>query len=343
MSKLIDFTECPIDKTANYGGSEQKRGILYRNRRYMLKLSERTPEQKRNSLNSSYSNSAFSEYICCKILKAFEFDVQNVLLGTITQVSARTGEIKVSPAVACENFVQEGYELIEFKAIEGSLLLGRPPKIPRIDDIYEVLSSDNEYFPTEKSRSLALRRYWDTFIVDALFGNFDRHANNWGYLVNKETKELTLAPIYDCGSCLYPQISDEAIPGILSNEKEIEKRVFMFPTACLEINGEKISYHEYINSLKNDDCTKALFRVYPVIDFVVIDSIIERTDGLSEVRKKFYKTMLRERYDRILTPAYIKAKSLFVTESSKNKSRTQPHPEITDVKAFELFDKVRNN
>ena len=117
-----------------------------------------------------------------------------------------------------------------------------------------------------------------------------------------------------CGSCLYPQISDEAIPGILSNEKEIEKRVFMFPTACLEINGEKIRYHEYINSLKNDDCTKALLRVYPVIDFVVMDRIIEQTDGLSEVRKKFYKTMLRERYDKILAPAYLKAKSLFITE-----------------------------
>ena len=65
---MIDFTFCPVDKTANYGGSDKKRGIFYNGARYMLKLSDRISEDKRNDLNSSYTKSAFSEYFGCHII-----------------------------------------------------------------------------------------------------------------------------------------------------------------------------------------------------------------------------------------------------------------------------------
>ena len=35
---MIDFSNCPIDTTANYGGSDQKRGIIYNGKQYMLKI-----------------------------------------------------------------------------------------------------------------------------------------------------------------------------------------------------------------------------------------------------------------------------------------------------------------
>ena len=38
MRNMIDFTECEIDLTANYGGSDQKRGIIYKNERNMLNI-----------------------------------------------------------------------------------------------------------------------------------------------------------------------------------------------------------------------------------------------------------------------------------------------------------------
>ena len=52
---LIDFTECEIDLMANYGGSDKKRGILYNGKRYMLKMSDKIPEEKQNSLNETVS------------------------------------------------------------------------------------------------------------------------------------------------------------------------------------------------------------------------------------------------------------------------------------------------
>lgn len=303
INKLYNFTNCEIDKTAHYGGSDKKRGIIMNNKRYMLKLSDQISEEKRNGLNSSYSNSCFSEYIGCHILETMGFDVQKTLLGTIDLTSSK-GNIKTYPTVACENFVPDTHELVEFKFIESVLLDYKPPKVPKITDIYQIMSNENEYF-SKKFGEQALEKYWDLFIADAFLGNFDRYANNWGYLVEKTTGEISFAPIYDCGSCLYPQMSDDAIPSILNSFEEKQMRIDKFSTAALELeDGNKDSYRKYIASFSNPDCTKALMRIAPKINMEDIFSIIENTPGISEIRKEFYKTMLNLRYQQIILEPY---------------------------------------
>lgn len=303
-NSMIDFTNCLLDLSSNYGGSDKKRGILYNGKKYMLKLSDKMPDEKRNSLNSSYTNSYLSEYICCHLIKMFGFDVQNTLLGTITLVSSKK-EVKDYPVVACENFVPDGFSLVEFKFIENSLLTSKPPKIPKIEDIYEIMQTENAYFSKEFGEK-ALASYWDTFILDALLGNFDRHANNWGYLVNNTTNELILAPIYDCGSCLYPQLADDALESILASDDEMQMRIDKFPQAALTLeNGEKASYKEYISSFVNQDCTDALLRVFPKINLDDIKIFINGMDCISDIRKEFYNTMLTKRYEQILEYPYL--------------------------------------
>ena len=303
---MIDFTNCPIDFSANYGGSDKKRGIVFNGKRYMLKLSDKVPEEKRNELNSSYSNSAFSEYIGCHILKSIGFNTQNTLLGNITMTSSK-GYDRVYPVVACENFIPKGYSLVEFKFIESALLFdGKPPKTPRIKDIYEILTHENAYFD-KKFGDKALKSYWDLFIADALLGNFDRHANNWGYLVQDGTNEISLAPMYDCGSCLYPQLADDVLQDIMNSEEETQLRIDVFPLAALTLDdGKKASYKEYINSFSNQDCTDALLRIFPKIDMVKIHEIVNNTEGISDVRKQFYCYMLDKRYEQILEKPYNK-------------------------------------
>lgn len=299
---MIDFTSCDIDLTANYGGSDQKRGIIYHNERYMLKLPDRVSDSNRNSLNSSYSNSVYSENVCCEILKNLGFSVQETLLGYITD---KNGEKK--PVVACKNFVPDGYSLVDFKAIEDAVLIDRKAgKYPRIEDIYEIMSGNNAYFSKEMGAA-ALENYWDIFILDALLGNFDRHANNWAYFIKNDGSEIKIAPIFDCGSCLYPQISDEAIPNILSSAEEIRVRIDKFPTAALELpNMTKVNYKNYINSLENPDCTAALLRIYPRIDIDIINETIYNNSAISNIRKEFYSVMIKKRMENILEPAYKK-------------------------------------
>lgn len=299
---LIDFTECEIDLMANYGGSDKKRGVIYNGKRYMLKMSDRIPEEKQNSLNSSYTNSTFSEYIGCHILETMGFDVQKTLLGIINMVSSK-GTEQIYPVVACENFAAENKQLIEFKIIESALLDVKPPKIPKLEHIYDIMTRPNAYFPEEFGR-VAMSAYWDLFIADSLLGNFDRHANNWGYLIDRNTKEVALAPIYDCGSCLYPQITDAAIERILLSKEEIQKRIDVFPQAALIINGNKVSYKKYIASFENPDCKDALLRIAPRIDVNKINAVIMHTDGISELRKEFYMKMISERNKQIIMEPY---------------------------------------
>ena len=144
------------------------------------------------------------------------------------------------------------------------------------------------------------------FIVDALIGNWDRHNGNWGFLYDSVTDEISLAPVYDCGSCLFPQADDEIMQSVLSDQNELEVRVFERPLSGIKLNGQKIQYFKFISSLENKDCNKALKRILPKVDIDKINTIIDETPFISDLQKKFYKTMIRERKERILDFSYQK-------------------------------------
>ena len=142
--------------------------------------------------------------------------------------------------------------------------------------------------------------FWDMFIVDALLGNFDRHNGNWGILVDEEKQTAEIAPVYDCGSCLYPQLAVKVMQGVLEKEEEIDKRIFVYPTSAVEEQGKKVSYFDFISSLKDQDCNATLKRIHARIDMEQIDGLVEETSFLEPVQKEFYRIMIRERKEKIL-------------------------------------------
>ena len=73
-----------------------------------------------------------------------------------------------------------------------------------VDSIMATID-EQQLIPPEELRGF----FWDMFIADALLGNFDRHNGNWGILVDEAKRTAEIAPIYDCGSCLYPQLAPE--------------------------------------------------------------------------------------------------------------------------------------
>ena len=117
---------------------------------------------------------------------------------------------------------------------------------------------------------------------------------------------MTLAPVYDCGSCLYPQADDEIMKKVLSNESDLNYRIFEIPTSAIMLNGKKIKYFDFIVSLQNEDCNRALKRIVPRIDMVKIHRIIEDTPFITDLQKRFYTTMLDQRKERILDFSLIK-------------------------------------
>ncbi len=147
--------------------------------------------------------------------------------------------------------------------------------------------------------------FWTLYIVDAIIGNFDRHGGNWGFI--KENNIYTLAPIFDNGSCLYPNLTDDAeMLKIIENNEETDMRIFKYPTSQILLNNKKSSYFDVISSLKFPECNEALKRVYLKFDLEKVFKIVDETNYISEIQGKFYKHMIKERFNKIIKFSYDK-------------------------------------
>ena len=145
-----------------------------------------------------------------------------------------------------------------------------------------------------------LERFWDMFIVDALIGNWDRHNGNWGFLYDDRSDEMILAPVYACGSCLYPQADETIMKHVLTDRAQLNKRIYDIPLSAINVDGKKIRYFDFISSLQYEGCNEALKRILPRIDMEKIGAIIEQTPFISDLQKQFYMTILTERKACIL-------------------------------------------
>lgn len=284
----IDFTACEVNKFKAYGGANgNKINILYDGKGYMLKF----PPIPKQSKNMSYTNSCISEYLSCHIYQMIGIKAQETLLGTYTD---RKGKEKV--VVACADFTEKGKRLLEFAQLKNTCVDSELNGYgTELSSIMEAIR-EQALIPQHELQDF----FWDMFIVDAFLGNFDRHNGNWGILVDEEHKKAEIAPVYDCGFCLYPQLDVESMQIVLKDRNEINKRIFVFPSSAIEENGKKISYFDFISSLKNEDCNRALERIYERINMEQIDELIEETPFLTPMQKEFYRVILRERKNSIL-------------------------------------------
>lgn len=283
---MIDFSMLPKKNKAYAGANGSKISVIYNGEQYMLKF----PPAPTKNKNISYTNSCISEYLGCQIFASAGIPVQDTLLGTY-----RIGD-KEKIVVACKDFTSAGIVLQDFASMKNQIIDSvRNGYGTELTDILTTIDSQ-----TAVDRSLLTERFWDMFIIDALIGNWDRHNGNWGFLYNAFNDTLELAPVYDCGSSLFPQADEEMMLNILSSQNEINHRIFDIPTSAIQIDGKKINYFQFISSMRNEDCNRALLRIHPRIDLEKINQIIDEIPVLNELQKSFYKTMIRVRKDRIL-------------------------------------------
>lgn len=283
---VFDFTDLPKRNKAYAGANGNKISVIYNEEQYMLKF----PSVPKKNKDMSYSNGCFSEYLGCQIYESIGIPVQKTLLGTFRV----RGKEKI--VVACRDFTKPGVVLQDFASLKNQMIDSeRNGYGTELSDILYTFSEQ-----TAVDEAALSQRFWDMFIVDTLIGNWDRHNGNWGFLYNTMTDEMELAPVYDCGSSLYPQADDKIMTSVLTNEKERDFRIFEIPTSAVMINGKKIKYFDFISSLQNEDCNLALKRIVPQIDMAKIEKIIDGTPFLSDLQRQFYMTMLAARKERIL-------------------------------------------
>lgn len=293
MDNYIDFTDCHPDPYKGYRGANgNKISVIYNDERYMLKFM--APYQ------GQPTNSNVCEYLGCHIFNSLGISAQKTILGIY----------KDMPVVACKDFETDGKQLLEFAMLKNSIInSSREGYGTELTDII-IAINEQEIYPAQKLKE----HFWNMYIADTLIGNFDRHNGNWGLLTTINPPKAELAPIYDCASSLYSRQTKETMESILSSPEEINHRIYVFPTAAMKIQNEKINYFTYTSSLVNSDCTAALKRIYPRINMEKINAIIDNTPHLSSVERSFYKEMLHQRKTKILD---------FSMEKLKEKERSR--------------------
>lgn len=320
---MIDFTNMPTRKKAYAGANGNKISIVYNGDLYMLKF----PGTAKLNDAISYANGCISEYLGCHIFESVGIPAQETLLGTYTW----KGRERI--VVACKDFTTSDLTLQDFMSLKNAVLdTGSNGSGTDLSSVLETINSQSDVDPDQLRQ-----HFWDMFIVDALIGNWDRHNGNWGFLYNRTTDALTIAPVFDCGSSLYPQADETIMKSVLDNPAELNARIFSRPISALKQDGKKINYFDFISSLQNEDCNAALKRIVPRINMKKICELVDTTPFITDLQKDFYKTMLTERKNKILD------KSLQQLVQRENAVfQTQPHSFSDRIKAAEKAADQRN-
>lgn len=287
---LINFNNAK-EIPPEYNGSEKKKTMILDGKKYLVKFpdSNRSPK-----LKISYINNVYSEYIGSKIFELVGIKTQKVTLGYYIQ------DERKFYVCACEDFTNENTKLIEFEKLENASLDSEGER-KDLADIKHIIDL-NTYNIDKK---IFEKFFWDMFIIDCLIGNTDRHNGNFGFIKNIKNEELSLAPIYDCGSCLFSTFTDEKMEEVLNNEGLLRDCI-KNTSSAIKYNGSKIKYYDFVTKLENKDCTEALIRMYPKIDIEKIYDIIDEIPCITNIRKNFYKTIIKYKYESILKVAYKK-------------------------------------
>ncbi len=250
---------------------------------YMLKLSNHVD----NNPNLPYDNSCISEYLGRHIFSLLGIDSQE----TIPDKLDFKGKERI--AVACKDFEKYGYKLVDFVSVKNRNLDSNSNGYGTdINDVIETIESQKFIDPVKLSNY-----FWDMFVIDALLGNWNRHNGNWGFLYNQETDDVKIAPVFDCASCLFPQIDEETAKKILKDKAQLNARIYDFPTSALSYKGKRINYYNFIKSHEWEECDKAINRLKEKIDLYAIMDLIDSIDFLKPNHKEFLKIIIRKRYD----------------------------------------------
>ena len=276
----------------NYGGSERKIGIKIENEYYMIKFQKKTAFGKRNN--------HISEYLGSQIFNMLGVTAQETILGTF----------KDENVVVCKDFNIDGYQFVPFNDVGESTIEEDKEKYQySYEDIMSLLLLNKKITNVEE----VVSSFWEIYIIDALLGNFDRHGNNWGFL--KKNNKYEMAPVFDNGSCLFPNMTNEdEMIYIMNSKEETDKRIYLFPTSQIKLNGKKSSYYDVINSLIYKECNEALIKIFKRINLKDIFNLIDDIKSISEVHKSFYKYILNERYEKIIKESYNKLEKVMGNE-----------------------------
>jgi hypothetical protein len=244
------------------------------------------PSAARQPNELSYSNSCISEHIASTIANMLGVRAHETRLGVFSRNE------KTRMVCACRDFTEGGKVFYDFCSVKNTVIDSDTNGTGTdLDDVLDTIDRQNFVDPIDLRNS-----FWDMFVVDALLGNFDRHNGNWGFLVDLMTHKAEMAPLFDFGSCLLPQADENVMKRILTDEKELEARIYLFPQSALKKNGVKISYVDFVRENRMGSLSRSVEKIIPRIDINAINSFIDTVPLLTDIQREFYKYYVEARF-----------------------------------------------
>ena len=307
MIKIENFDNVEASDITYGGYSGSKKGIILNNERWFLKYPKSTKSMNVDVL--SYTTSPISEYLGSHI-----YDILGIETHT-TKLGFANGKI----VVACKDFLKTNEKILDYNSLKNDYDETVEKEIEKLSSSVQnrigtdfdellIVMKNNRYF--EKIPELK-DRFWDMFIVDAFINNNDRNDNNWGLIINNETMELRISPVYDNGASFYSKSSNEKINLILVDDFKIKQMVYDNCISTFYKEGKVINPLKLIKSMDNEEVNQALIRIFPKINLDEIKKLFDNIPVtynnlpvLSEEQRKLYFKSLEYKYQNILTPVY---------------------------------------
>lgn len=191
-----------------------------------------------------------------------------------------------------------------------------------IEFIFETL----KYFGLEQYMS----DFIDVVVFDCIIGNQDRHQENWGFITPVEAKAKILshdntqvkdswkdskvAPIYDSGSSLGRERTEETIINMLCDPMQFEAYINRYKPEVRIRKGSKVPYDVFLNELLNSEqygkmTKQSIQQLTDAFDIDKIRDIVMHIDdtlpnnckdkGLSDKRKHFIIKLMNDRVEKL--------------------------------------------
>lgn len=181
--------------------------------------------------------------------------------------------------------INENEELIE---VGRYMTVLNPRFSPEINSLrkeytFQLLQDTLNYF----NLSNYISYFLEVLIFDALIGNTDRHQENWAFIGRSSSLNINyfkdqqsyegkliqllgsniikVAPIYDCGSSLARELTEEGVDLKLTNSLELEKYVEK-GSAELHWEKKKLSHFDLVKTLLKTNHAADLIKASMFLD-----------------------------------------------------------------------------
>ena len=165
-----------------------------------------------------------------------------------------------------------------------------------------------------------------TIIFDSLIGNGDRHQENWGFIIPNYQNEdedfkilieslmSSFTPIYDSGSSLGRELTDERVDLLLRDSTMLEAYINRSDSK-IRWENKKISHFDLLKRIIEETTYKEIVedeikRIGEIFNTEIIDSVVDNVNvalpenleqyKLPENRKQLIKFFVSLRYERLM-------------------------------------------